>query len=299
MFWFKVSVKDDERGFLLRNGKIERLLPPGRFSAFDPSRELSCEIVKVVRTELPIERALMLSRLHPRIAEENIEIVKTGPTQVGLIALDGQLSTLMTPNSIRAFWTSVTEVTVDLVDAARELRMTKPYQDRLAGWRTPLIVEAMVEPNERALLIVDGRLEEQLAPGRHVFWQVGRTIRVQKFDMRPQALEVTAQEILTKDRIGIRVTLTAFFQVADAEKAMMATGDLGQTIYKHVQFAIREAVAARTLDEILAARDTLDKEVRAYVQPRVGELGCAMGEIGVKDIILPGDVRELLNKVVE
>ena len=71
------------------------------------------------------------------------------------------------------------------------------------------------------------------------------------------------------------------------------------TVYRLVQFAIREAVATRTLDEILAARDTIDREVRAFVTERAGTLGVEIGEIGVKDVILPGDVRELLNKVVE
>ena len=79
----------------------------------------------------------------------------------------------------------------------------------------------------------------------------------------------------------------------------MAAGDVNATLYRLIQFAIREAVAARTLDEILAARDTIDREVRAYVTERAAALGAEVGEIGVKDIILPGDVRELLNKVVE
>ncbi len=66
-----------------------------------------------------------------------------------------------------------------------------------------------------------------------------------------------------------------------------------------MQFAIREAVATRTLDDILAARDTIDREVRDFVEERVKALGAEIGEIGVKDVILPGDIRELLNKVVE
>ena len=74
---------------------------------------------------------------------------------------------------------------------------------------------------------------------------------------------------------------------------------MSNTIYRLVQFAIREAVATRTLDEILAARDTIDREVRAFVTERAGDLGVEIGEIGVKDVILPGDVRDLLNKVVE
>jgi regulator of protease activity HflC (stomatin/prohibitin superfamily) len=124
-------------------------------------------------------------------------------------------------------------------------------------------------------------------------------VRVAKVDLRPTPLEVTAQEILTKDRVAIRVTLTAFYRVTDPEKAVLASADLANTIYRLVQFAIREAVATRTLDEILAARDSIDKEVRAFVKGRVADLGAEVGEIGVKDVILPGDVRELLNKVVE
>jgi regulator of protease activity HflC (stomatin/prohibitin superfamily) len=138
-----------------------------------------------------------------------------------------------------------------------------------------------------------------LAPGRHAFWAVDRTVRIAKVDLRPTPLEVTAQEILTKDRIAIRVTLTAFHRVKDPEKAVMASGDLPNTIYRLVQFAIREAVATRALGEILAARDSIDTEVRAFVAERVAALGAEIGEIGVKDVILPGDIRELLNKVVE
>jgi hypothetical protein len=82
-------------------------------------------------------------------------------------------------------------------------------------------------------------------------------------------------------------------------KAALAAGDVANTLYRLVQFAIREAVATRTLDEILAARDTIDREVRAFVTERAGALGVEIGEIGVKDVILPGDVRDLLNKVVE
>ncbi len=148
-------------------------------------------------------------------------------------------------------------------------------------------------------MFVDGELKERLKPGRHAFWQVGRAVRVAKVDLRPQPLEVTAQEILTKDRVGIRVTLTAFVKVVDPEKAALASADVPGTLYRLVQFAIREAVATRTLDEILAARDTIDRQVREFVTARAADLGAEVGEIGVKDVILPGDVRDLLNKVVE
>ena len=149
------------------------------------------------------------------------------------------------------------------------------------------------------MLFIDGQLKERLGAGRHAFWSVGRTVKITKVDLRPQPLEVTAQEILTKDRIGIRVTLTAFYKIADPEKAAVSATDVPNTIYRLVQFAIREAVATRTLDDILGARDTIDAEVRAFVGGRAVALGAEIGEIGVKDVILPGDIRALLNKVVE
>ncbi|MFO1013437.1 MAG: slipin family protein [Caulobacteraceae bacterium] len=297
-YTFRQKIRDDERGILTRDGRFERILAPGEFSAFDPQRRLSVEVVKVVRAEIPAERALLLTRLNPQAAE-NFKIVQTNATEVAIVTYDGEPKVLVLPNSMRAFWTCVTEVGVEVIDTAQHLAVEKRHLERIDVTRTLSVVQALVEPNETALLIVDGEVKERLKPGRYAYWQIGRTIRVVKVDLRPTPLEVTAQEILTKDRIAIRVTLTAFYRVTDPEKAVLASADIGNTLYRLVQFAIREAVATRTLDEILAARDRIDTEVKAYVAGRIAELGAEIGEIGVKDVILPGEVRDLINKVVE
>jgi regulator of protease activity HflC (stomatin/prohibitin superfamily) len=299
LFKFKVVVKDDERAFLTRDGRFERVLDPGRFAAFDHGRHLAAEVVKVVRTEISPEKALLLARTHPDVAAENFEIVQTSASEVAIVSFDGEAKHIVNPNATRAFWKAVTRVDVERIDAGNELRVAKRHLDKLDLTRMPLVVHAVVEAHEAGLLFVDGTLAERLPAGRHAFWAVGRTVKIQKVDLRPAPLEVTAQEILTKDRVGIRVTLTAFTRVLEPEKAVLGAGDVANTIYRLVQFAIREAVATRTLDEILAARDTIDREVRTFVTERAGALGVEIGEIGVKDVILPGDVRELLNKVVE
>ena len=157
----------------------------------------------------------------------------------------------------------------------------------------------MVENHEAGLLFVEGRLVERLAPGRHAFWTAGRKIEVKRLDLRPQAVEITAQEMLTKDRIALRVTLTAFRRIVDPERAVGTVADVDAWLYRLAQFAIREAVAARTLDEVLSAKNALDAELRTYVRERVQETGIEVTELGVKDVILPGEIRELVNKVVE
>jgi regulator of protease activity HflC (stomatin/prohibitin superfamily) len=296
---FKVVVKDEERAILTRDGRFERLLGPGRFTAFDPGRHLAAEVIKVVRAELATEKALLLEKTQPQVAAENLVLVQPAAGEVAIVSFDGEPKHLVLPNTTRAFWKTLTLVEVETIDTASEVRIQKRHLDRLDLARTAIAVQAVVEAHETGLLFIDGKLTERLAPGRHAFWAVGRTVRVQKLDMRPIPVEVTAQEILTKDRVGIRVTLTAFMRVLDPEKVVLATGDMANTVYRMIQFAIREAVATRTLDEILAARDAIDTQVRSYVTARVGQLGLEIGEIGVKDVILPGDVRELLNKVVE
>ena len=299
LFKFTVVVKDDERAFLARDGRFERLLGPGRFVSFEYRRRLTAEVVKVVRAEIAADKALLFAKTHPQVAAEHFEIVRTGANEVAIVSFDGEAKHLVNPNATRAFWKTITKVDVDRIDAGTDLRVAKKHLDKLDLTRMPLVVHGVVEAHEVGLLFVDGQLTERLPPGRHAFWAVGRTVKIQKVDTRPTPLEVTAQEILTKDRVGIRVTLTAFTKVVDAEKAVLAAGDVSNTLYRLVQFAIREAVATRTLDEILAARDTIDREVRAFVTERAANLGVEIGEIGVKDVILPGDVRDLLNKVVE
>jgi regulator of protease activity HflC (stomatin/prohibitin superfamily) len=162
-----------------------------------------------------------------------------------------------------------------------------------------VVTEAVVENHEAGLLYVEGRLVERLAPGRHAFWIVGRKIEVKRLDLRPQAVEITAQEMLTRDRIALRVTLTAFRRIADPERAAATVPDVDAWLYRLVQFAIRESVAGRTLDEVLSAKAALDAELRDYVRARVADSGVEVTELGVKDVILPGEIRELVNKVVE
>ena len=297
-FQFSCIIRDDERGLLMRDGRFERLLPPGRFRELDIERKLSVEIVKVVGAEFPFDRARLLISLKPEMAEA-FTLIQTGANEVAVVDFDGQFKSLVRPNSNVAYWSLITSVTVERVNTASNLHIERRILDRIGFDTTPTRVSELIEPHETGLLIVDGQIVERLPPGRHAFWNVARTVRVARVDLRPTPLEVTAQEILTKDRINIRVTLTAFYRIVDPEKAVTAAADLASTLYRLVQFAIREAVATRSLDDILAARDSIDTEVRAYVAERALAMGAEVGEIGVKDVILPGEVRDLLNKVVE
>jgi regulator of protease activity HflC (stomatin/prohibitin superfamily) len=299
-FWtLRVTVKDGERAILLRDGRFERVLEPGRHRLFDPKRELTADVYPVVRTEFPLERYNVLKAARPDLAATLFAEVEMKAGELAVVSFDGRPVHLVGPWTTRVFWKVATRVDVERIDVARDPKVEPRHLAMVSRERNAYLMEPVIENHEAGLLFIEGRFVERLAPGRHSFWTVDRKIEVKRLDLRPQAVEITAQEMLTKDRIALRVTLTALRRIVDPVRVATAVADVDGWVYRLVQFAIREAVAARTLDEVLSAKGVLDAELRAYVRERVAETGIEVTELGVKDVILPGEIRVLVNKVVE
>lgn len=135
--------------------------------------------------------------------------------------------------------------------------------------------------------------------GLHAFWHYERGISVDLVDMRVKTLEVSGQEILTKDKVSLRINLAATYQFEDALKAMRLVKDPLDHLYKEIQFGLRAAVGTRTLDSLLEDKGVVDRAVAEHLGSRFADIGIAVHSVGVKDIILPGDMKDLLGKVVE
>jgi regulator of protease activity HflC (stomatin/prohibitin superfamily) len=299
LLMLRVTVKDGERALLTRNGRFERVLEPGRHRLLDPKRELAAELFQVVRAEFPTDRYAVLKAARSDLVAELFEAVETGAGEIAIVKLDGRPVIVLGPWSTRVYWKVATRMDVERIDVAREPKVAPRHLAMIDRTRSTYISETVIENHEAGLLYVEGRFVERLAPGRHAYWSVDRKVEFKRLDLRPQAIEITAQEMLTKDRIALRVTLTAFRRIVDPERAVGAVADVDAWLYRLVQFAIREAVAGRTLDEVLAAKNALDAELRAFVRERLADTGIEVTELGVKDVILPGEIRELVNKVVE
>jgi hypothetical protein len=295
----RVTVKDGERALLTRNGGFVLGLNPGRHRLFDPARELTAEIFSVVRAEFPADRYAVLKAARPDLVEGLFKHVETKAGELAVVSYDGRPVHLLGQWATRVFWKVATKVDVERIDVVADFKVAPRHLKMVARERNAFLTEVVIENHEAGLLYVDGRFVERLAAGRHSFWTVERKVEVKRLDLRPQALEITAQEMLTKDRVALRVTLTALRRIVDPERAVAAVAEVDGWVYRLVQFAIREAVASRTLDEVISAKSALDAELRAFVRARLADTGIEIAELGVKDVILPGEIRELVNKVVE
>jgi len=161
------------------------------------------------------------------------------------------------------------------------------------------VLSIQIPQDQVAVLYVDGKVHGLLEAGRHAFWRFNRDLRVDIVDLRLQVLEVAGQEILTKDKVNLRVNLTAGYRVSDVLLAFSRQAKPVDYLYKELQFGLRAAVGTRTLDELLENKTVIDDVVGEHIKRRVVGYGLEVESVGVKDIILPGEMKTILAKVVE
>lgn len=151
---------------------------------------------------------------------------------------------------------------------------------------------------ERGLLYHHGKFAGLLEPGRYRYWEwEDRT--VDRVDVREVSQTVEAQEVLTADKIGVRVTLIAQYRVVDPVAARHTVGDYQSQLYQDLQLTLREAITGRILEDLLKERDALSGDLLASVAPRARNYGVELSRVGVKDMVLPGAVRAVFMQEVE
>lgn len=303
-----VAVAEHERALLFRDGRFERVLGPGRHRVVSIRPSARIRVDEFDLTDLVFVHPLadFLVNTYPKLREDVFEVVETGDAEVAVVRADGQVHEVVAPASRRIFWRGAYRVDVERFDIAETFEVVGDVASLIRQLalvdRTALAAAISfdeVPEGEVGLLFVDGQLDRVLDPGPHAFWKFNRTLRVFRVPTRLQTVEVTGQEILSKDKVSLRLNLTASYRVRDPVEAYRATTNYGDFLYKELQFGLREVVGGRTLDEILAEKEVLNEAIEARVRDRVVDYGLDLVSIGVKDIVLPGEMKAILNQVVE
>lgn len=303
-----IEIAEHERALLFRNDSFARVLMPGRhrFSTFGRWNRIRVE--KFDLTEPVFEHKLgdFLVKAHPELLARVFQVIETGDHEVGLVRIDGRLREILAPATRKIYWNGVHKVELETRDISEDFELGEEAISlirQLALVDRAGLLESVnsgeVPDGEVGLLLVNGQLDRVLEPGPYAFWKFNRTLRVMRMVTRLQTVEVAGQEILSKDKVSLRLNLTASFRVLDPVGAYQATTDYNDFLYKELQFGLREAVGTRTLDEVLAQKDALNEAVEVRARERVAGFGVELVSIGVKDIILPGEMKTILNRVVE
>ena len=295
----RVLVKENERAITLYKGEVSGILVPGEHRLRGGAGRLEVTRHDLRTPELVSAYEKALFDKLPEAAARHFTVFRTARTEIAVIERDGQIHAVLGPDRKLVVWTDAGPWSSTVVDAGVDLRIEPALMRRLIQARkTEMMGVQHVGDGQAGLLFVDGVHVETLQAGAYGFWNTGRAVQMRVVDLKRQSLDVSGQEVLTKDRLTIRINIAAEYRVVDPLKAVSAVKDFSESLYRALQFAFRRTLGALTLDQILEKKVTIDDETAAKVRNDMAEIGLEVSDIALKDVILPGEMRDILNQVV-
>ena len=295
----RVTVPESWRALALVNGKYHSILRPGRHVLASFGKSVSVEGFNLAARQFTGTHEQALIRERPDLAAGHLTDVRTSASEVAVVSCDGKLFGVLKPDSRHLFWTNAGPWSVEMIDVSEQIDIPDKLATRLVALGpTERVKWFNVEDGQVGLLYIDNAFARVVGAGTHAFWNVGRVVSVKIVDTRQTALDVTGQEVLTRDKVSIRVNLAAKYTVVDPVKAVTSVKDFVDALYRALQHAFRQSLATKTLDDILSRKGEVDGEAARAVRAEMAAIGLDVGDIAIKDVILPGDMREILNRVV-
>lgn len=290
MAWMQtIRVKLNERVVLFKDGLPQRALAPGKYRLFGQGyTEQRFQLDSLAFSALP-EVLQVLSK-------EWYRVLALERSERAVVYRGGRPALYLTPG-VHFLWVIDPSVKVEVLDTRKpfppwsaELKKVIPSSE---------YAEAVVAQEERGLELTSGQVTALLEPGNYRFWNTAeRPVAIEKVDLRQTELAIAGQELMTRDKVTLRLSLSLTYAIQDVLLSRKVS-NVRDMLYVAVQLATREYVASVTLEQLLEGREAMTDALEAQVVPRALAMGVQLVKLGVKDIILPGEMKTLLNRVIE
>lgn len=289
----KININAYQVALVFKNGEYKKMLAEGTYWFWGNEKIIIYE--KVNAFVAPIELNILLK---DEVLANELQVINVQDNVIVLQFENAVLKQVLAPGRY-AFWksdinyefikadTSKLEISANISRAMLQHKLLVPY-----------VRSYPVEAFQKAVLLIDGKYIGLLEPGVYYWWKNSIPIYVKEVDTRMQQVEVNGQEILTKDKAALRINAWAQYRVTDIEKAVMQNKDYEKQLYVAFQFALREYVAMLGFDELLLKKEGIADYVREAVRETVAAFGVQVNGFGIRDIILPGDMKDIMNQVL-
>lgn len=299
----KFQIFEYEIGLLYLQNNFIRPLEPGEYAFWSINKDVTVRTISRItpNPDFPLEDILI--EKHPDFVTAYCENVELLPAQVAIVRYRGKVISILPPTSRKLFWQGVE---VEIIDISTDAKLSPGLISELVQGTAEIkklsqnyLHICQVPSQHIGLLYINQEFQTQLPSGLNVWWVFGRSWYTETIDLRLQNMEISGQEILSKDKVPLRLNLTAGFRIQDPLKAKNGLSDISGFLYKELQFALRGAVGERSLDNLLEDKGAIDKSISEYIRTKAADYGIEVDSVGVKDIILPGEIKTILSKVVE
>lgn len=288
-----VKVNAYQHGLVFKNDAYQRMLTEGSYWFWGNEQVKLYDITQAFNA--PVELNILLQ--DAALADALI-VLEVKDNEIALEYKNGLLEAVLTAGRY-AFWKGVVSYQFMKADIGK-IEITEPVERKILLHRfvAPFVRSVSVESFEKGVLFIDGKFVEVLQPGIYYWWKNAIAIHVGKIDTRQQQLEINGQEILTRDKAALRINAWAQYKVVDIEKALLQNKEYEKQLYVAFQLVLREYIAGYGFDELLEKKEVMTPFILQQVKEKAEALGVEVTGFGIRDIILPGDVKEIMNQVL-
>lgn len=289
----KIIINENQKGFLFKNGKYIKMLDAGKYSEFG-GKEI--EISELDRS-IVSDRCTLDTLLSDKEVASKVSVAEVGDEQLALHFVNGKFASVLRHGKY-AFWAVADKHEYKMIDISTP-EVDKSVPEYIFS-KIPSMyyVKVEVAQYQKARLYFNQRLVRILDAGTYYFWKNNVRIDVGFVDTRLTQMDITGQEILTQDKVSLRINFVCNYRVTDYVKILTEIDDFAEQIHVAAQLALREYVGKYKLDEILENKDQMSQFVFEKLKAKEKELFVEITDAGVKDIILPGEIREIMNTVL-
>lgn len=292
----KVIINNNQKGLLFKNGVLVDFLGAGKYRA-GGSKTIEILPLDEEISSNSATVAQILTRVVDRYKADDLTdevTVKNG--EVALHYVDGVFAEALTAGR-HAFWKEAGAHEFKIYSTSSP-KITDVPAAVAARLGTGFVLDVNIPAECKAVVYYDGKPAEYLDAGRYFYWNGAVKVTTATYSMRVQQLDINGQEILTKDKVGVRVNFTANWKIIDYKKLAEAYPNITQALYTAAQLALRDYLGGKTMDELLADRENIGNEILAELKKRAADMFVEIISAGIKDVILPGEISAIMNSVL-
>ena len=289
----KTIINDNQRGLLFKNGRFVKLLPSGKHTLFGGRSVEICDLSK----ELSCATATLDVLLGDPEIRDQTAVAEVGDCQLALHFVNGKFSEALRRGKY-AFWTVSDKHEFQIADLSSPV-----VSDDIPQYIFTKLPEMFYEKIEvceyqKARLYFNRKFVKMLDAGIYYFWKTDVKVEADIVDTRLTHLDITGQEILTQDKVSVRVNFVCNYRITDYVKVLTDIDDYKEQIHVAAQLALRDYIGRYHIDDILENKDQMSEYVFRRLKEKEKDLYVEITDGGVKDIILPGEIRDIMNTVL-
>jgi regulator of protease activity HflC (stomatin/prohibitin superfamily) len=292
---FRVKIKNDERGLLFKDGNYVKCLQPGKHT-LNPLIQYSVIKEDINQPFDPVDKNLNMYLEDAELLKELI-LLDLQDNEFAIHFEDGKLTNVWNAGKY-AFWNGMKKHEFIIVDNRNP--EIDPKIDVSVYSHTLLSRYVTYHPvmsHERGILYYNNVVQKILEPGIYAFWKSPVQVTVEKVDLRQQQMDMTGQEIMTQDKISMRLNFVCQYKVIEPLKVVQIKS-FEEQIYILLQLILREYIGTMKLDDLLQKKQKIGDYVLQKLKEKNSDFGVDFIFAGLKDIILPGDIKDILNTVL-